>query len=56
MSFYVAIAPHPRIIQSGGSWPDGLAAPQFELDDARRLPGRRGAIPRLEPQFPKPQA
>jgi hypothetical protein len=55
MSVYIAIAPHPWMSRDPGTTPDGLAAPQLELDAPQPLPDRPGAIPRLEPLFPKPQ-
>jgi hypothetical protein len=55
MSIYIAIVSHPWITHDYGTRPEGLAAPQLELDGARPLAGRFGPIPRLEPLFPKPQ-
>jgi hypothetical protein len=55
MSVYIAIAPHPWTSREYGTTPDGRAAPQLELDGPQLLPGRPGAIPRLDPLFPKPQ-
>jgi hypothetical protein len=53
MSIYVALSSHRSITHDYGARPAGLAAPQLELDDARPVPGRLGAIPRPEPLFPR---
>jgi hypothetical protein len=55
MSVYIAIAPHPWMSRDHGTTPDGLAAAQLVLDGPQPLPRRLGAIPRLEPLFPKLQ-
>jgi len=50
----VAVALHPWIPESVGKLLDTLGAPELELDGARMIAGRLGAIATLQPLFPKP--
>ena len=52
----VAVLLHPWMPESSGKLLDALGAPELELEGARMQSGRLGAIARLEPLFPKPQA
>ena len=52
----VAVLLHPWMPESSGKLLDALGSPQLELDAARMQVGRLGAIAKLEPLFPKPQA
>jgi len=51
----VAVALHPWIPASVEKLLATLGAPELELDGARMMAGRLGAIDRLEPLFPKPR-
>jgi methionyl-tRNA synthetase len=47
---------HPWMPETSAKLLDALGAPELGLDAARMQSGRLGAIARLEPLFPKPQA
>jgi methionyl-tRNA synthetase len=52
----VGVLLHPWLPETSAKLLDALGAPQLDLDGARMQAGRLGAIARLEPLFPKPQA
>jgi methionyl-tRNA synthetase len=52
----LAVVLHPWTPQSSATLLDALGAPELELEGARMQAGRLGAISKLEPLFPKPQA